>query len=113
MKLFHFGRSRVEASPLALRQRVLVIVAAAVASTGGLIASTQVKSPNQLAAETGPPPATLLTAKVGHEKLSATLIMRGVFTGGPQQAFTPTAVARTAHGPGGTNLVVTGIRVHV
>jgi peptidoglycan hydrolase-like protein with peptidoglycan-binding domain len=99
---------------LARRQRALVIVAvvAAVASTGGLIASTRVKSPNQLAAETGPPPATLLTAKVVREKLSATLIMRGAFTGGPQQAFTPTSVARTAYGPGGTNLVVTGTKVH-
>src|SRR5262245_6075285 len=53
-------------STIRRRQRIALVVAiaCAVVSTGGLVASTLVKSPRQLQAETGPPAATTLTAPV-------------------------------------------------
>jgi hypothetical protein len=103
-----------KASPLAKRQRAMLIiaVAAAVTSTGGLVASTVVKSPAQLAADTRPPNASVLTAKVVHKVLSTTLIMRGTFTAGRQYKFTPTSVAASSHGDGAADLVVTAVHAH-
>jgi hypothetical protein len=60
-------------SRLARRRVVLLSVggAAALLSVGGLIGSTFVKSPAQLAADTAPPPSTVTTAKVTDQVLTA------------------------------------------
>ncbi|BBH71277.1 hypothetical protein ACTI_79620 [Actinoplanes sp. OR16] len=102
-------------SPLARRQRALTTVAlvAVVASTGGLIAATQIKSPQQVAAETQAPPATLLTAEVVRKSLDTTVVMRGEPVRGREYTFTPNSVARTAYGPGGDVMVVTAVRTKV
>jgi peptidoglycan hydrolase-like protein with peptidoglycan-binding domain len=100
------------ASPLARRRRWLLSVAltAVFFATGGLAASTLVKSPAQVAAETRPPAPSLLTAEVVREKLSATVVMRGTYNSGRRQAFTPTDAAASANGPGADVLMVTAVK---
>lgn len=60
------------------RQRVFLLVAlvAALLAIGGLIASTLVKSPAQLAAEQAPPAASVLTAEVRSLQLKQTVTVR-------------------------------------
>ncbi|MCM0676614.1 peptidoglycan-binding protein [Micromonospora phytophila] len=98
-------------SPLARRRRALTAfgVATLVTSTIGLLAATQVKSPQQVAADTRPPTPSVLTAPVVRQVLSTTLVMRGTFSTGRQHPFTPRSVAASAHGPGGAVLVVTAL----
>lgn len=64
---------------LVRRRRVLIgVVAGTVALTGvGAGAATVLKSPAQVAAETAPPPADVLTAPVEKRVLSASLVTRG------------------------------------
>ncbi|MFD0747968.1 peptidoglycan-binding protein [Phytohabitans flavus] len=102
---------RAESSPLAQRKRKLMVIlaVAVLVSTGGLIASTQVKSPAQLAAETDEPEPSLLTAEVEHKVLASTLVVSGSFSGGRQLKFTPAAVAATDNAPGASALVLTAV----
>src|SRR5258708_31255664 len=60
-------------SRLARRRRVLlgVGIGAALLAVGGLIGASFVKSPQQLAANTAAPPATVTTATVGSEVLTS------------------------------------------
>ncbi|MFC7530717.1 peptidoglycan-binding protein [Actinoplanes sp. GCM10030250] len=99
-------------SPLARRQRVLTAVAlvAALVSTTGLILATRIKSPQQVAAETEAPEASLLTAEVVEQTLQTTVAMRGKPARGRQFPFTPISVARTANGAGGSLLIVTAVK---
>ncbi|MFE6838379.1 peptidoglycan-binding protein [Streptomyces sp. NPDC057705] len=64
---------------LVRRRRVLIgVVAGTVVLTGvGAGAATVLKSPAQVAAETAPPPADVLTAPVEKRVLSASLVTRG------------------------------------
>jgi hypothetical protein len=100
-------------SRLARRQRVVVVGAFALtlASMGGLAASTLVKSPAQLAADTAAPAPNVLTAPVVHSVLTSTVILRGDFAPGGLFQVTPTSVAATAGNPGGGPLIVTGTPV--
>lgn len=60
------------------RRVVLGVVAgAALMAVGGLLATTLVKSPAQVAAETGPPAQAALTAEVERRVLAQTVVMRG------------------------------------
>jgi len=67
-------------SRLARRRRVLlgVGIAAALLAVGGLIGASFVKSPQQLAADTAAPPATVTTAAVVSQVLTTSVQMRGV-----------------------------------
>jgi peptidoglycan hydrolase-like protein with peptidoglycan-binding domain len=98
-------------SPLLRRQRVLLIVAtvAAFGSTAGLIVSTAIRSPAQVAADTQPPHPSVLTAEVTRKVLASTVVARGAFTRGRPYEFTPTSSAATTNGPGGSVLVVTAV----
>ncbi len=89
------------------RQRVLLVVAAgaAAASVGGLAASTLVRSPAQLAAQQGPPKASVLTAPVESQVLTDTIVLRGTVVAAGSVAVTPNAAQ------GATTLVVTGLRL--
>ncbi len=62
------------------RRRVLLGVggAAALLAAGGLIGASFVKSPQQLAADTAAPPATVITAKVSSQILTSSVQLRGV-----------------------------------
>ncbi|MER6393415.1 peptidoglycan-binding protein [Streptomyces sp. NPDC001523] len=60
------------------RRVVLGVVAgAALVAVGGLLATVLVKSPAQVAAETGPPAQGLLTAEVERRVLARTVVTRG------------------------------------
>jgi ABC-type antimicrobial peptide transport system permease subunit len=70
----------VGGSRLARRRRVLlgVGIGAALLAIGGLIGASFVKSPQQLAADTAPPAATVTTATVVSQVLTSSVQMRGV-----------------------------------
>jgi len=76
------GRRRPAAggSRLARRRRVLlgVGIGAGLLAVGGLIGASFVKSPQQLAADTAAPPATVVTAAVVSQVLTSSVQMRGV-----------------------------------
>jgi len=100
-------------SPAARVRKTLIftIAAACLAIASGLVGATLVKSPSQLAAETSPPPPTVITAPVVRQVLSESVVTRGTFAAGHSWSFTPTSVAATAGNPGGNGgggLVVTG-----
>lgn len=70
---------RPHSSPLAGRSRSLAIIVAiaVVAAAVGFFASRWVKSPAELAAETAPPPASIITAPVEERVVADTLVTRG------------------------------------
>ena len=74
------GRRAARGSRLARRRRVLFWVAggAALLAIGGLIGSSFVKSPQQIAADTAAPPPTATTARVVSQVLTSSVEMRGV-----------------------------------
>jgi hypothetical protein len=74
------ARQAVRGSRLSRRRRALlgVGIAAALLAGGGLIGATFVKSPQQLAADTAAPPATVTTATVVAQVLTSSVQMRGV-----------------------------------
>ena len=73
------GPPAARGSRLARRRRVLlgVGIAAALLAVGGLIGASFVKSPQQLAADTAAPPATVTTASVVSQILTSSVEMRG------------------------------------
>jgi peptidoglycan hydrolase-like protein with peptidoglycan-binding domain len=87
------GRQAVRGSRLARRRRALFWVAggAALLAIGGLIGSSFVKSPQQIAADTAAPPATVTTAKVVAQVLTSSVEMRGVVYPATQYDVYPSA----------------------
>ena len=99
------GRQAVRGSRLARRRRALFWVAggAALLAIGGLIGSSFVKSPQQIAADTAAPPATVITAKVVSQILTSSVQMRGVVYPATQYDVYPSAPeADAATGTGST-----------
>jgi hypothetical protein len=86
------GRA-VRGSRLARRRRALFWVAggAALLAIGGLIGSSFVKSPQQIAADTAAPPPTATTAKVVSQVLTSSVQMRGVVYPATQYDVYPSA----------------------
>ncbi len=84
------GRSRA-----ARRQRVVLTVAivSAVVSTGGLAATTLVKSPAERAAQTAPPPRSLITASVVSRVLNPSVTARAAVYPPTQYNVVPTAAS--------------------
>jgi peptidoglycan hydrolase-like protein with peptidoglycan-binding domain len=74
------GGLAVRGSRLSRRRRVLlgIGIAAALVAIGGLIGASFVKSPQQLAADTAPPPDTVTTAAVVSQVLTSSVQMRGL-----------------------------------
>lgn len=70
--------------PLKRRRKVLIGVAAGsvIAAMGGLCASLVVKSPQQVAADAGPPHASVITALVEQRVLTETVVLRGTVVPG-------------------------------
>jgi peptidoglycan hydrolase-like protein with peptidoglycan-binding domain len=87
------GRQAVRGSRLARRRRALFWVAGAAAllAIGGLIGSSFVKSPQQIAADTAAPPPTATTAKVVSQILTSSVQMRGVVYPGTEYDVYPSA----------------------
>lgn len=96
------GRQTVRTSRLTRRRRVLFGVggAAALLAVGGLIGSSFVKSPQQIAADTAAPPPTVTTAKVVSQILTSSVEMRGVVYPATQYDVYPSAPESDAAGPG-------------
>ncbi|MFD9411100.1 peptidoglycan-binding protein [Streptomyces sp. NPDC059989] len=71
--------AEADRSGLARGRRVVlgVVAGAALMAVGGLLATAVVKSPAQVAAETGPPVQGPLTAEVERRVLAQTVVMRG------------------------------------
>ncbi|MFG1995518.1 peptidoglycan-binding protein [Actinoplanes sp. NPDC048988] len=80
---------------------IAVVVTTALFATAGLIASTRVKSPAQLAAEHGPPAPSALTAAVTEQVLRKSVVLRGTVAAESSLTVTPTAAQ------GASALVVT------
>ncbi len=89
------------AGPRRHRFLISVAIGATLLSTVGLIASTRVKSPAQLAAEHGPPPPSTLTATVVKQVLTKSVVLRGTVVARSSLMVTPTAAQ------GASALVVT------
>jgi peptidoglycan hydrolase-like protein with peptidoglycan-binding domain len=87
------GRQAVRGSRLGRRRRVLFWVAggAALLAIGGLIGSSFVKSPQQIAADTAAPPPTATTARVVSQVLTSSVEMRGVVYPATQYDVYPSA----------------------
>ncbi|MFJ8569524.1 peptidoglycan-binding protein [Streptomyces sp. NPDC093514] len=82
------------------RRVVLAVVGgAALMAVGGLLATTLVKSPAQVAAETGPPAQGALTAEVERRVLAQTVVMRGTVAADQSVAVSPQGM-RSAEGAG-------------
>ena len=96
------GRQTVRGSRLARRRRTLFWVAggAALLAIGGLIGSSFVKSPQQIAADTAAPPPTATTAKVVSQILTSSVQMRGVVYPATQYDVYPSAPESDAAGAG-------------
>lgn len=98
------GHSRLSAR----RRWIIWIAVGAVLLAGGALAtSTVIKSPEQAAADTAPPPRDLLVAKVQKRVLTATVIVRGTVRAGQSVDVSPIAVG----GEGATAPVITKIPV--
>ncbi|MFD7913757.1 peptidoglycan-binding protein [Streptomyces sp. NPDC059752] len=82
------------------RRVVLAVVGgAALMAVGGLLATTLVKSPAQVAAETGPPAQGVLTADVERRVLAQTVVMRGTVVADQSVAVSPQGM-RSGEGTG-------------
>jgi HlyD family secretion protein len=94
-------RQAVRGSRLARRRRALFAVggAAALLAIGGLIGSSFVKSPQEIAATTAAPRPTVTTAKVVSRVVTSSVQMRGVVYPGTQYDVYPSA-PETATGTG-------------
>ena len=108
------GRRRaVTGSRLTRRRRVLlgVGIAAALLAIGGLIGASFVKSPQQLAADTAAPPATVTTATVVSQVLTSSVQMRGVVYPSVQYdvyATAPSSSSSSGSPTGGSSSSATG-----
>ena len=77
--------------------------AAALLAIGGLIGSSFVKSPQQIAADTAAPPPTVTTAKVVSQVLTSSVQMRGVVYPATQYDVYPSAPESDTAGTGSTS----------
>jgi len=85
-----------------LRRRRIILVGvvalAVVASVGGLLISTAIKSPAELAAQTAPPSQTQLTVPVTRQLITATVLAQGVVKHPPEVAQLPGANSSGGNG---------------
>lgn len=95
-----------------------VVLLALIASVGGLIFSTNIKSPTELAAQTSSPGLTRLTTTVQRHEISDTVLAQGV-VGKPPEISGPPGGGSGGGGGGGAQPIVTrvflgpGATVHV
>jgi hypothetical protein len=94
-----------------LRRRKIIMIAvialAVVASVGGLLFATTIKSPAQLAAQTAPPAQTQLTVPVTRQVITGTVLAQGAVKAPPEVA--QLAGANSGGGGNGALSVVTKI----
>lgn len=100
------GTATGETPLLPRRQRVVlwVAVVSALLSTTGLVASSFVKSPQQVLADSAPPEAAPVTAPVERRVLASTLVTRGTVVAATSMEVTPVVAGAGAQ-------VVTAVHV--
>ncbi|MFF0017414.1 peptidoglycan-binding protein [Streptomyces sp. NPDC005374] len=101
-------------APRRRRFVLAVAVGAGLVSAGGLVGAHFVRSPAQAAADTSPPPPSVITASVVRQVLASTIVLRGTFGDGRTVTAQPTSVAAEQGQPSGAGasaLVVTGVFV--
>ncbi|MHA6760852.1 peptidoglycan-binding protein [Streptacidiphilus sp. PAMC 29251] len=88
-------------SGLSRRRRwaLAITVGAVLLSGAGVAATAVIKSPAQVAAETGPPPQDVLIARVEKRVLQETVVLRGTVAAGQSVQVTPTASGGEGAGP--------------
>lgn len=104
--------ARARSRPLRRRRTAVIGVAvgAALVAGAGLAASTLVRSPEQVAADTRPPAASTMTAPVVQRVLANTTVLRGSFAAGQTFQVQPATVAASAGGPGGGTPIVSALK---
>jgi peptidoglycan hydrolase-like protein with peptidoglycan-binding domain len=94
------------------RRRTIVlaiVIVALIAAIGGLLISTTIKSPADVAAQTQPPGLTQLTATVQRQVISTTVLAQGKVS---QPAEVSGPAASGGGGPSGAQPIVTRIFLH-
>jgi HlyD family secretion protein len=91
------GSGQAGSQRLRHRKFLMIGVAAlaAIASVGGLLVSTTIKSPAELAAQSAPPALTQLTAPVTRQVIISTVLTQGLVKPPPRSCSCP---GRTAAG---------------
>jgi peptidoglycan hydrolase-like protein with peptidoglycan-binding domain len=80
-----------------VRVAIITLIGVVVAAGGGWVAARQIKSPAQIAADTAPPRASLITAQVERRVLSSEVIVRGTGRYGKPEAISlPSSSLKTS-----------------
>jgi peptidoglycan hydrolase-like protein with peptidoglycan-binding domain len=88
---------------------IAVVIVAVIGAVGGLLISTSIKSPADLAAQSQPPGLTELTATVHRQVISSTVLAQGVVS---QPAEVSGPAASGGGGSAGAQPIVTQIFLH-
>lgn len=88
-----------------------IVIVALIAAIGGLLISTTIKSPADVAAQTQPPGLTQLTATVQRQVISTTVLAQGKVSQ-PAEVSGPAASGGGGGGSSGTQPIVTRIFLH-
>ena len=80
-----------------VRIAVITLIGVVLVAGGGWVAARQIKSPAQIAADTAPPRASLITAQVERRTLSSEVIVRGTGRYGKPEAISlPSSSLKTS-----------------
>ena len=80
-----------------VRLAILTLIGVVFVAGGGWVAARQIKSPAQIAADTAPPRASLITAQVERRSLSSEVIVRGTGRYGKPEAISlPSSSLKTS-----------------
>lgn len=88
-----------------------IVIVALIAAIGGLLISTTIKSPADVAAQSQPPGLTQLTATVHRQVISTTVLAQGK-VGKPAEVSGPAAAGGGGGGASGAQPIVTRIFLH-
>ena len=89
-----------------------VVIVALIAAVGGLLISTTIKSPADVAAQTQPPGLTELTATVHRQVISSTVLAQGVVSQPAEVSGPAASGGGGGAGASGTQPIVTRIFLH-
>ncbi len=88
-----------------------IVIVALIAAVGGLLVSTTIKSPADVAAQSRPPGLTQLTATVHRQVISSTVLAQGKVSQ-PAEVSGPAAAGGGGGGASGAQPIVTRIFLH-
>ena len=91
---------------------IAVVIVAVIGAVGGLLVSTSIKSPADLAAQSQPPGLTQLTTTVRRQVINSTVLAQGVVSQ-PAEVSGPAASGGGGGGSAGAQPIVTQIFLHI